>query len=373
MRESKDKKAPAGGPKNQANASEVQPGYWVSLTNTIMGLNPLALAKNTVQDGVGSKQVTDKKNENGYKQQTVTAVRKTHAQADSEGIKALYIYKAGTSTVCKGHSSIPPTDNGWTDGQDGLIIIMRGDKRSWAEIEDIIKGGRGLNEIKKRYDELKKLYDELKARSEYADTDESESEGYGDDEEDDEDEDSEEEDEESDDEEEYDFSPASFSYSSSSSSDDEDGYDADDYDPYGPMDPVAWERERRRHQRFAQRHLWASLYRKTGDDSWTGMGFSKRDRSILFSLHDRALANRYLEMQANFLNATGRMVPLHLIQARLQGRTPTEEEHMLPRIARFQARVAKWNQSVADGDELLDPSTASDIPADALRADEGDE
>lgn len=219
-------------------------------------------------------------------------------------------------------------------------------------------------------------------RVSFTDSDEGSESGEDEDDEDEEEDeyydadDDEEEDEEEDDkteEEKQDNFSFSFSYSSSSSEDEDGyGYDADDYDPYGPMDPIAWERERRRQHRFIERYLWASLYRNNASSSH--QGFSKRDRAILASLRDRAVANRYLEMQANFFNATGRMVPLHLIQAKLEGRRiQTEEEHMLPRVARFQARVAKWNSGVASGDELLDPSVASEVPADALRATETDE
>ncbi|KAM0286006.1 hypothetical protein ACHAQH_001195 [Verticillium albo-atrum] len=160
---------------------------------------------------------------------------------------------------------------------------------------------------------------------------------------------------------------------SSATSSDGAGYDADDYDPYSPnprTDPIAHERERRRQDRFMQRHLWAALYPRRGTaeaEDFADRGFSRRDRRLLAELEDRRIGNRWLEMQANFFNATGRMLPLHLIKAKLEGQSPTEEEQMLPRVARFEQMVASWNSSVADSEELLDPALAGEIPEDAMR------
>ncbi|KAF3359301.1 Exocyst complex protein EXO70 [Verticillium dahliae VDG1] len=71
-------------------------------------------------------------------------------------------------------------------------------------------------------------------------------------------------------------------------------------------------------------------------------------------------------MQANFFNATGRMLPLHLIKAKLEGQGAADEEQMLPRVARFEQMVASWNSSVADSEELLDPALAGEVPEDAM-------
>ncbi|KAL2760554.1 hypothetical protein ACRALDRAFT_1066936 [Sodiomyces alcalophilus JCM 7366] len=504
MGKSRDKKAPVGGTKKPTKAPAKEPEYRVSLTNTILGMNPLIPAKTSLQ---GNQEKTDvmhgKKGKNGCKQLTVAAVdentsgessaesngtessfveanaaadgtdgdlkiteqltqpvvlsetsskgesfaasspdapkpKDEETQVDDEGVEASSISDGSTCTISEASSSTPLIVDDWTMSQDAMILGMKEDNATWAEIGSAI--GRGKNEVKKRYHELKvkqanevagigkrnidlvvsapvdkgkrrkmaglvapppsentteseseprdgsgteeggvasissgDLPGKLSKHVNFTDSEEesefgeSEEEEYEEDD-DDEEEDEEEEEDESEDEERDDFY-TSLSYTSSSS-DDEDGYDADDYDPYGPMDPIAWERERRRQQRFVERHLWASLYNNAGANHPAEQGFSKRDRAILASLHDRAVANRYLEMQANFFNATGRMVPLHLIQAKLEGRTPTEEEHMLPRVARFQARVAKWNHGVASREELLDPSVASDVPVDALRGDE---
>ncbi|KAM0335712.1 hypothetical protein ACHAQA_000762 [Verticillium albo-atrum] len=289
----------------------------------------------------------------------------------------------------------------WTESEDAMIVGMKEDNASWAVIGNAI--GRGKNEVKKRYHEIKVVKanaaavqdgekdatKEVKKSMEAENTNDTPGDGNR-------------HNKKKNNNDKFTskngckkkaskksksppkpaHSTASTSLSAmeaallaspaSSTTDDEPGgYDADDYDPYAPgphTDPIAHERERRRQDRFMQRHLWAALYpRRTAAEDFAGQGFSRRDRRLLAELEDRRLGNRWLEMQANFFNATGRMLPLHLIKAKLEGQSPTDEQQMLPRVARFQQMVAKWNSSVADSEELLDPASAGEAPVDAMK------
>ncbi|CRK32307.1 hypothetical protein BN1708_005698, partial [Verticillium longisporum] len=301
----------------------------------------------------------------------------------------------------------------WTASDDAMIIGMKEDSAAWAVIGNAI--GRGKNEVKKRYHEIKVVTANAASvptsKQASVDTAEPEKPQKAKPSEDTERDASKDNAEKTCDEKKSNTkvdtkrriqspsksppsttstslsameaallaSPAS-SNTSSSSDGDEAGYDADGFDPYSPdprPDPFAHERERRRQDRFMQRHLWAALYprhRTTQDheDKYTGAtgfadrGFSRRDRRLLASLEDRRLGNRWLEMQANFFNATGRMLPLHLIKAKLEGQGAADEEQMLPRVARFEQMVASWNSSVADSEELLDPALAGEVPSDAM-------
>ncbi|KAK2047808.1 hypothetical protein LZ31DRAFT_539505 [Colletotrichum somersetense] len=82
----------------------------------------------------------------------------------------------------------------------------------------------------------------------------------------------------------------------------------------------------------------------------------RRDDKILASVLSRREATKWLEMQANFYNVTGRMVPLHMIKARCEAEEGRSKE----------LGVRNWATSVADGEELLDPNEGADVPEDAL-------
>ncbi|GKT49277.1 uncharacterized protein ColSpa_09458 [Colletotrichum spaethianum] len=92
----------------------------------------------------------------------------------------------------------------------------------------------------------------------------------------------------------------------------------------------------------------------------SGATRQRRDDKILASLVSRREATKWLEMQANFYNVTGRMVPLHMIKARCEA----EEDRTKV------AGVRNWATSVAAGDELLDPNESADVPEDALVGDD---
>lgn len=164
------------------------------------------------------------------------------------------------------------------------------------------------------------------------------------------------------------------SSSASSLTDEADGYDASDYDPLADhADPIAYERERRRKERYIHASLYKGLLPPRSGDPFVSQGFSRRDRALLADLDDRRLASQWLEMQANFFNVTGRMVPLHLIKAKLENRSPSEAE--IGCLARGERKVANWTEALAllDVRELLDPTQARDAPADALRCGSDDE
>ncbi|KAI9158799.1 hypothetical protein HJFPF1_06797 [Paramyrothecium foliicola] len=76
--------------------------------------------------------------------------------------------------------------------------------------------------------------------------------------------------------------------------------------------------ERRRQDRYLRKHIWSRLYpssvRPRPDDY-----FDEADCAVLAAVHGRHTHARWLEMQANFYNATGRMVPLDVIRARCEG------------------------------------------------------
>lgn len=140
-------------------------------------------------------------------------------------------------------------------------------------------------------------------------------------------------------------------------------YDASDYDPFAdPSDPIADARERRRRERYIFSTTHGTL--SSGADPFVSQGFSRRDRALLSALDDRRLARRWLEMQANFFNVTGRMVPLHLIKAKLEQNSPGDGE--IGTLARGERKVANWTESVAYGADLLDPEYAIERPEDAL-------
>ena len=104
---------------------------------------------------------------------------------------------------------------------------------------------------------------------------------------------------------------------------------------YGPCD------ERRRQARYLHRHVYAELYPPTISpvpDAY----FGPRDCEVLAAVESRYQRGKWLEMQANFYNVTGRMVPLDLIRKKCE-RAEAEE------AARQRGRRSKRG-SGEDGD-----------------------
>lgn len=147
---------------------------------------------------------------------------------------------------------------------------------------------------------------------------------------------------------------------SNSSSSTTSGDDADN--------PGYYERELARQERYIRRHIHPALYPATialtpparirapspADKQ------QRRDDKVLAAVASRREATKWLEMQANFFNVTGRMVPLYAIKARC------EAEEDRGKVA----GVRSWASSVAGSEELLDPSERPEVPVDALIDDE---
>ncbi|GKT58900.1 hypothetical protein ColTof4_10099 [Colletotrichum tofieldiae] len=148
---------------------------------------------------------------------------------------------------------------------------------------------------------------------------------------------------------------------SSATSNDDDG--SDDADVYPNQ---CYDRELARQERYIRRHVNPALYPPRPLPAMPPSNAIKppspadkrqrRDDKILASLVSRREATKWLEMQANFYNVTGRMVPLHMIKARCEAEDDRSKV----------AGVRDWATSVADGDELLDPNEGADVPEDAL-------
>ncbi|KAF6812912.1 hypothetical protein CSOJ01_04912 [Colletotrichum sojae] len=144
----------------------------------------------------------------------------------------------------------------------------------------------------------------------------------------------------------HDTSSASDSASSATSGDDADA-------------PGYYDRELARQERYIRVHVHPALYPPTARAPSPADKRQRRDDAILASVASRREATRWLEMQANFFNVTGRMVPLHLIKARCEA----EEDRGKA------AGVRSWASSVAGSHELLDPHECAEVPEDALVGD----
>lgn len=86
---------------------------------------------------------------------------------------------------------------------------------------------------------------------------------------------------------------------------------------YGPCD------ERRRQARYLHRHVYTDLYPPSlspAPDAY----FGPRDCEVLAAVESKYQRAKWLEMQANFYNVTGRMVPLDLIREKCE-RAEAEE------------------------------------------------
>ncbi|KAJ0388087.1 hypothetical protein COL922a_001070 [Colletotrichum nupharicola] len=126
--------------------------------------------------------------------------------------------------------------------------------------------------------------------------------------------------------------------------------------------PGYYEREVARQERYIRRHVHPQLY-PVPPAARAPSPADKRQRqddAILAAVASRREATKWLEMQANFFNVTGRMVPLHLIKARCEA----EEDRGKA------AGVRTWASSVAGSQDLLDPEEQPEIPEDALLSDD---
>ncbi|OLN84431.1 hypothetical protein CCHL11_08230 [Colletotrichum chlorophyti] len=127
--------------------------------------------------------------------------------------------------------------------------------------------------------------------------------------------------------------------------------------------PGYYERELTRQERYIRRHVHPALYPPLAAALAPGEvdRQQRRDDAVLASIVSKREATKWLEMQANFCNVTGRMVPLHLIKARCEA----EEDRGRA------AGVRSWADSVVGGEDMLDPNVGGDdVPEDALIGDE---
>ncbi|KAH0432857.1 hypothetical protein CcaCcLH18_06141 [Colletotrichum camelliae] len=126
--------------------------------------------------------------------------------------------------------------------------------------------------------------------------------------------------------------------------------------------PGHYEREVARQERYIRRHVHPQLYPAPplARAPSPADKRQRRDDAILAAVASRREATKWLEMQANFFNVTGRMVPLHLIKARCEA----EEDRGKA------AGVRTWASSVAGSQDLLDPEEQPEVPEDALLSDD---
>ncbi|KAM0251024.1 hypothetical protein ACHAP5_001904 [Fusarium lateritium] len=112
--------------------------------------------------------------------------------------------------------------------------------------------------------------------------------------------------------------------------------------------------EKEKQRNYLQDHIYKEMYPAEihpKPDAYLG----KRDCDILASLDSKYKKSRWLEMQANFYNVTGRMVPLEAIRARCE-RAEAEEEEERSEARKLQKRLDKvenWisKQSHKDSEE----------------------
>ncbi|KAM0340025.1 hypothetical protein ACHAPQ_001299 [Fusarium lateritium] len=111
--------------------------------------------------------------------------------------------------------------------------------------------------------------------------------------------------------------------------------------------------EKEKQRKYLQDHIYKEMYPAEihpKPDAYLG----KRDCDILASLDSKYKKSRWLEMQANFYNVTGRMVPLEAIRARCERAEADEEERSEARkLQKRLDKVENWisKQSHKDSEE----------------------
>ncbi|KAF7545291.1 hypothetical protein G7Z17_g9296 [Cylindrodendrum hubeiense] len=97
--------------------------------------------------------------------------------------------------------------------------------------------------------------------------------------------------------------------------------------------------------RYLQDHIYADLYPAAihpEPDAYLG----KRDCELLAAIDSKQKRSRWLEMQANFFNVTGRMVPLDAIRARCERAEEAERAKTRPTEGNLADRLEKVEQWV---------------------------
>ncbi|KAH7152517.1 hypothetical protein B0J13DRAFT_266358 [Dactylonectria estremocensis] len=102
--------------------------------------------------------------------------------------------------------------------------------------------------------------------------------------------------------------------------------------------------DKRHEMRYLQDHIYADLYPvdiRPKPDAHLG----KRDCELLGAIESKLKRSKWLEMQANFFNVTGRMVPLDAIRARCERAEEVVKPKPRPTAKELAARlerVEKW-------------------------------
>ncbi|KAM5342728.1 hypothetical protein ACJ41O_013694 [Fusarium nematophilum] len=116
------------------------------------------------------------------------------------------------------------------------------------------------------------------------------------------------------------------------------------------------DQEKRQERRYLQDHIYQELYPADIHPRPDGY-FSKRDCELLAAIDSKYKRSRWLEMQANFYNVTGRMVPLEAIRAKCEREEQERAERKANReLERRLGSVERWVKKVSR-EELEDPES----------------
>jgi hypothetical protein len=118
------------------------------------------------------------------------------------------------------------------------------------------------------------------------------------------------------------------------------------------------EREYRRQQSYLIKEIRSRLY-PPAMNFHADKNFTKQDCRLLAQIDSQLKATKLLEIQANFYNATGQLVPLHLFQTKIEA--AELESHLETSFK----TVNKWLDNISYA-EQEDPSTAVDQPDDVV-------
>ncbi|KAM0558419.1 hypothetical protein ACHAPJ_004609 [Fusarium lateritium] len=102
--------------------------------------------------------------------------------------------------------------------------------------------------------------------------------------------------------------------------------------------------EKQKEMKYLQDHIYKELYpAEIHPEPDTYLG--KRDCELLATIDSKYKRSRWLEMQANFYNVTGRMVPLEAIRARCERAEAEKEERAASR--KLESRINKVEKWIA--------------------------
>ncbi|KAF4585447.1 myb-like DNA-binding domain-containing protein [Ophiocordyceps camponoti-floridani] len=128
------------------------------------------------------------------------------------------------------------------------------------------------------------------------------------------------------------------------------GEEDDSDDEYDTHIHYGWPEQARQDSRYLHNHIRRDLYPSEIDPEPDEF-FGEHDCDVLASVHSRHEQAKWLEMQANFVNATGRMIPLWVFRDKCEAAKRREEAEASTSRNNV---VENWVDSVADED-LGDP------------------